>query len=152
MDKNYKDWPVKLQFTLWGHGTSIRASTGATPYSLVYEVEAVLPIEVTMPVLRVIAESQTLESKWVKAQHEELVLVDEKRLRALHNVQIYQAIISRGFNKKVKPRDLHKGDLVLKGIREPIQVLKGKFRLNWLGPYIIMTTLQGDGYETYRYE
>ena len=37
----YKDWVKKLMFALWGYRTSIRASTGATPYSLVYgnEVE-----------------------------------------------------------------------------------------------------------------
>ena len=42
----YKDWAEKLPFALWGYRTSIRESTGATPYSLVYGSEAVLPIEV----------------------------------------------------------------------------------------------------------
>ena len=37
---------VKLPFALWGYRTSIRASTGATPFSLVYRSKAVLPIEV----------------------------------------------------------------------------------------------------------
>ena len=42
----YKDWAKKLPFSLWGYNTSICASTRATPYSLVYGSEAVLPIEV----------------------------------------------------------------------------------------------------------
>ena len=42
----YKDWVEKLPSTLWGYRTSINASTEATPYSLVYGSEAVLPIEV----------------------------------------------------------------------------------------------------------
>ena len=42
----YKDLVEKLQFALWVFKTSIRASIGATPYSLVYGSEAVLPIEV----------------------------------------------------------------------------------------------------------
>ena len=42
----YKDWAKKLSFALWGYKTSICASTGATPYSLVYGSEAMLPIEV----------------------------------------------------------------------------------------------------------
>ena len=41
----YKDWAEKLSFALWEYRTSIRASTRATPYSLVYGSEAVLPIE-----------------------------------------------------------------------------------------------------------
>ena len=42
----YKDWADKLPFALWSYRTSIRALTEATPYSLVYGSEAVLPIEV----------------------------------------------------------------------------------------------------------
>ena len=42
----YIDGAEKLSFALWGYRTSIRASTRATPYSLVYGSEAVLPIEV----------------------------------------------------------------------------------------------------------
>ena len=42
----FKDWAEKLLFALCGYRTSIRVSTGATPYSLVYGSEAVLPIEV----------------------------------------------------------------------------------------------------------
>ena len=42
----FKDWAEKLLFALWGYRTSICVSTGATPYSLVYGSEAVLPIEV----------------------------------------------------------------------------------------------------------
>ena len=37
--KNYKDWYLQLPYALWGYRTSIRSSTGATPYSLVYGME-----------------------------------------------------------------------------------------------------------------
>lgn len=40
-----KDWHDKLAPALWGYRTSVRTSTGATPYSLVYGMEAVLPVE-----------------------------------------------------------------------------------------------------------
>ena len=42
----YKDWAEKFLFALWGYRTSIHALIGATPYSLVYGSEAMLPIEV----------------------------------------------------------------------------------------------------------
>jgi len=38
--------------------------------------------------------------------------------------------MSRDFNKKIKPRDLHGGDLVLKEIRASIQDLRGIFMPN----------------------
>ena len=57
----YKDWAKKLPFALWGYRTSIRASTGATPYSLVYGSDAMLPIEVEIQSLRVLVETKVLE-------------------------------------------------------------------------------------------
>ncbi|XP_019431067.1 PREDICTED: uncharacterized protein LOC109338316, partial [Lupinus angustifolius] len=57
----YKDWHEMLPFALHGYRTSIRTSTGATPYSLVYRMEAVLSIEVEIPSLRIIAESELEE-------------------------------------------------------------------------------------------
>ncbi|KNA24032.1 hypothetical protein SOVF_018960, partial [Spinacia oleracea] len=45
MTTNYKDWPQTLHFALWEYRTSIRTSTGATPFSLVYGMESVQPIE-----------------------------------------------------------------------------------------------------------
>lgn len=47
----YKDWHEKLPFALHGYRTSVRTSTGATPFSLVYGMEAVFPVEVEIPSL-----------------------------------------------------------------------------------------------------
>jgi len=43
----------------------------------------------------------------------------------------------------VRPRDLQEGDTVLNEIRTPIQDPRGKYRSNWIGPFIIKTILQG---------
>ena len=51
MTETYKDWHEKLPFALFAYRTSVRTSTGATPFSLVYGMEAVLPIEVEIPSL-----------------------------------------------------------------------------------------------------
>ena len=110
----YKDWAEKLPFALWGYRTSIHALTGVTPYFLVYGSEAVLPIEVEIQTLSVLAETKVLEEDWVKQRYEQLALIDEKRARAQYHAQGYQKRIARAFNKKVKPRNLKEGDLVLK--------------------------------------
>ena len=55
---NYKDWLNKLHFALWGYRTTIRMSTGATPFSLVYGMDAVQPVELELPSLRIALESQ----------------------------------------------------------------------------------------------
>ncbi|XP_075658949.1 uncharacterized protein LOC142628795 [Castanea sativa] len=105
----YKDWAEKLPFALWGYRTSIRALTRATPYYLVYGSEAILPIEVEIQSLRVLAETKVLEEDWMKQRYEQLALIDEKRARAQYHAQGYQKRIAKAFNKKVRPRNLKKG-------------------------------------------
>jgi len=53
----YKDWHEMLPFAPHGYRTSVRTSTDATPFSLVYGMEAVLPFEVEIPSLRVLMET-----------------------------------------------------------------------------------------------
>ncbi|RDY05178.1 Gag-Pol polyprotein, partial [Mucuna pruriens] len=62
----YKDWHDMLPYALNGYRTSVRTSIGATPYSLVYGTEAVLPIKVEIPSLRVLAEAELDKSEWVQ--------------------------------------------------------------------------------------
>ena len=47
----------------------------------------------------------------------------------------------RAFNKKVHPRKLIRGNLVLKELQVPVYNLIGKFKTNWIGPYIIKKLL-----------
>src|SRR3954468_12214142 len=62
----YKDWHEMLPFALHGYRTSVHTSTGATPFSLVYGMEAVLPVEVEIPSLRVLMETKLSEAEWIQ--------------------------------------------------------------------------------------
>ena len=115
-------------------------SIGATPYSLVYDSEAILPIEVEIQSLRVLAETKVLKEDWVKQRYEKyekLALIDEKRAREQYHKQGYQKRIVRAFNKKVRPRNLKEGDLVLKVLRDETFDPEGKIKPRWSGPFII---------------
>ena len=57
MTVTYKDWHEMLPFTFHRYQTSIHTSMRATPFSLVYGMEAVLPIDVEIPSLRVLMEA-----------------------------------------------------------------------------------------------
>ena len=48
MIETSRDWSEKLPFALWTYRTFFRTSTGATPYSLVYGMEVVFPVEIEM--------------------------------------------------------------------------------------------------------
>ena len=47
----YKYWHKMLPFALHGYRTYVRTSTGATPFSLVYGMEAMLSVEIEIPSL-----------------------------------------------------------------------------------------------------
>ena len=137
MVETSRDWSEKLPFALWAYRTSFRTSTGATPYSLVYGMEAVLPVEIEMGSLRVTLEQHISETEWVQSRFDQLSLLDERRLRAVDHVQAYQRKMARAFKKRFKPRPLQRGDLVLRVLRGLAGDPRGKFRPTWSGPYII---------------
>ena len=138
-----KDWPDKLPLALWGYRTSVRTATGETPYSLAYGMEAVLPIELEVPSLRVLLENQVNEVDWLRSRYEELALLDERRLKAMEHNQAYQQRMARAFNKRIKPRDINVGDLVLQEHKPSIFNPLGKWGPKWVGPYIVRKILSG---------
>lgn len=79
----YKDCHEMLPFVLHGYRTSIQTSTRATLFSLVYGMEAVLPIEVKIPSLKVLMETELEQGEWVQTHFEQLNLIEEKRLNAI---------------------------------------------------------------------
>ena len=99
--ETYKDWHKKLPFALHAYQIGVRTSTGATPYSLVYGMEVVLPIEVEIPSLRVLREVELEEAKWVQARYEQLSLIEEKRMKAIYHGQLYQKRMMRAHDKKI---------------------------------------------------
>jgi ribonuclease HI len=132
-----KSWAEKLPLALWAYRTSVRSSTGMTPYSLVYGTEAVLPAEIRIQSMRLMVGGDVDDPRWEQARHDQLTLLDEKRLKALDSMQIYHKRIARAFNKRVKDRDIRAGDLVLKEMGTAVYDPRGKFRPNWSGPYVV---------------
>ncbi|KAL0317346.1 UNVERIFIED_CONTAM: hypothetical protein Sangu_2148900 [Sesamum angustifolium] len=72
--KSKRDWHERIGEALWAYRTTVRTPTQATPYALVYGVEAVLPLEQQIPSLRIAIQEVLIE--------EELEALDEKRLEA----------------------------------------------------------------------
>ena len=82
MVETSRDWSEKLHFALWAYRTSFRTSIGATPYSLVYGMEAILLVETEMGSLRVALEQQISEAEWAQARFDQLNLLDERRIES----------------------------------------------------------------------
>ena len=93
----------RVEEALQAYRTTYRTPTQATPYSLVYGVEAILPLERQIPSLRIAIQEGLSNEDNVRLRLEELEALDEKRLEAKQRLECYQARISRTFNKKVRP-------------------------------------------------
>ena len=79
---------------------------------------------------------------------QELEALDDKRLQAQQQIELYQARITRAFNKKVKVRTFKKGDLVL-AVRRPMVMThktKGKFQPKWEGPFVVESVYSNGSY------
>ena len=125
MTVSYKDWHEMLPFALHGYRTSVRTSTGATPYSLVYGMEAVLPFEVEVPSQRILAESGLEESEWAQTCYHQLNLIEGKLLTAMSHGRLYQQRIKNAFDKKVRQRKFNQGDLLLKRYPTLLKITEG---------------------------
>ena len=106
MTVSYKDWHEMLPFVLHGYCTFVHTSTGATPFSLVYGMEVVLPFEVEVPSLRILAGLGLEESKWAQARFDQLNLIEGKRLVTISHGRLYQSRVKNAFDKRVSHASL----------------------------------------------
>ena len=101
-----------------------------------------------MPSLRVALITKITSEDNDRLRLQELEALDERRLQAQQHIELYQARISKAFNKKVKQRVFQKGDLVL-AVRRPMIMThktKGKFQPKWEGPFVIETVYSNGAY------
>ena len=148
VSQNKKQWHEKLLTALWAYRTTTRTPTGMTPYSLVYGGEAVLPLEVQIASLRVAINEKLTEDESIKLRFSELDNLEEKRLRALQNLEAYQARMSRAFDKRLKRRSFKQGDLVLAVVR-PMNIIhrmEAKFEPKWEDPFVVKDVYSSGAY------
>ncbi|PKI75190.1 hypothetical protein CRG98_004414 [Punica granatum] len=106
-------------------------------------MEVVLPVEVEIPSMRVLAESKLKEAEWLKQRYKQLNLIYEKRLTTLCHSQCYQQRMARAFNKKVCLHEFSPGDLVLRKVLHIAPDSRGKFAYKYDGPFIVKEVFDG---------
>ena len=126
-------WVEELPNVLWIFRTMPRRSTSETPFSLAYDSEAVILLEIGLPTLRT---SEWEPTKNDLAQSQALDLLEERRKQAMIRLSSYQQQLKKGYNKNVRPRSFQQGDLVLRKVmgnaKNPTD---DKLGPNWEGPY-----------------
>ena len=80
-------WVEELPHVLWTYRTTPRKSTGETPFSMTYEVEAVIPLVNGFPTMRT---STFTSDRNDELQKKSLDLVEERRENAMVQLVYYQ--------------------------------------------------------------
>ena len=135
-------WVEELPHVLWTYRTMPRRSTGETPFSMTYGVEAVILLETGFPTLRTSSFNPSDNDEHLKKN---LDLIEEKRENAMVQLAYYQQKLKQGYDSNVKLRPLTPGDLVLRRVvgttKNPAW---GKLGPNWERPNHI-TSEAGNG-------
>uniref|UniRef100_A0A2N9EL27 Integrase catalytic domain-containing protein n=1 Tax=Fagus sylvatica TaxID=28930 RepID=A0A2N9EL27_FAGSY len=106
-------WVEELPNVLWAYRTTPRSSTSETPFSLTYGVEAVIPLEVGLPTIRMEYYDPTSNETSLAT---ELDLAEERRESALIHLAAYQNGLKKAYEKLFNARELAIGDLVLRKV------------------------------------
>jgi hypothetical protein len=106
-----KNWHKELPSVLWPLQTNVSRAIRATPFSLVYTAEVVLPPKVYLKSARVAHFNPEYQAK---ARELDANLLEERCNTALSNVRKYQTAVKKYYNKSVVQRELNIEDLVLK--------------------------------------
>ena len=77
VSRRRKEWSDQLLEALWAYRTTLRGPTCATPYSLVYGIEIVLPIEIQLPSLCIAMNEHLMEEAKDLLRIRELQSLDE---------------------------------------------------------------------------
>ena len=97
---------------LWAYRTSVKTTTGFTPFQLVYGVETIFPIECEIPSLRIVVqllpETSALEARLVELEH-----LDETCRDAAIVNEAHKHYVTLQYDKSIHPRIFSEGDLVL---------------------------------------
>ncbi|XP_077215747.1 uncharacterized protein LOC143850376 [Tasmannia lanceolata] len=80
-------WVLELQNVLWAYRTTPRTVTGESPFNQEFGVEAIIPVEITIPSPRVKSYSERLNDELMRSS---LDLVEETRENARIRVAAYQ--------------------------------------------------------------
>ncbi|MCO5567965.1 hypothetical protein L7F22_021661 [Adiantum nelumboides] len=141
-----QDWDKHLTAALWAYRTSFKVSTQFTPYHLVYGQEALLPIEVELGSLRVLAKETTSSKEKLEQRILDLQRLELDR-EAASDYYITQANKKREqFNNKVKEKKLEEGMLVMRYDSKLDLSHSKKFLQRWEGPYVIFKKFKNESY------
>jgi hypothetical protein len=99
-----KNWHKILSEALWAHRISKHHATKVSSFELLYEQEAVLPVEISLNVVRFAKQNDLNVGDYYNSMMDNIDEVTDKRVIALGEIEKDKIMIAKAYNKKVKAK------------------------------------------------
>ena len=137
-------WVEELLHVLWTYRTTPRRLIGERPFSMTYRAEAVIPLEIGFPTLRMSLFTPDNNDNLLEKS---LDLTEERRENVMVPLAYYQQKLKQGYDSCLKLRPLASGDLVLRKVMGTTRNLTwGKLGPNWEELYCITSVAKIGAY------
>jgi hypothetical protein len=102
IEENPKRWHEVLSEEIWAHRISKYSATKITHFKLVYEQEAILPIEVNLDALWITRQNELSAVDYHNLMLDRLDEVSNERIKALGEIKRDKLRVARAYIKRVK--------------------------------------------------
>ncbi|GJZ14225.1 reverse transcriptase domain-containing protein [Tanacetum coccineum] len=144
LGEDNRNWLEEVLHVLWAHHTMIKTSNGDTLFSLTYDTEAVIPVEIGMPSLRCAEVNQAENDEGLLLN---LDMLEERRERSAVCEDRSKAKLEKYYNAKVRSTSFRLGDFVYRGNEASHIKEIGKVGQKWEGPYEVVEALGKGAYK-----
>ncbi|MCO5614493.1 hypothetical protein L7F22_068776 [Adiantum nelumboides] len=142
-----KRWDNFLDGAIWAYKTTYRDATQFTPFHLVYGQEALQPIELNIPIIKLTGrQEQNNDEVWI-ARLLSLVELEWKREAAYHCYERKALQLKDKLNEGLKDKKIKEKSLVLRYNNALDNGFNAKFERRWEGPFIVKKAFTGGYYQ-----
>ncbi|MCO5586505.1 hypothetical protein L7F22_040445 [Adiantum nelumboides] len=142
-----KRWDNFLDGAIWAYRTTYRDATQFTPFHLVYEQEALQPIELNIPTIKLTGrQEQNNDEAWIDRLLN-LVELEWKREAAYHCYEKKALQLKDKLNEGIKNKQIKEKSLVLRYNNALDNRIDAKFERRWEGPFIVKKAFTGGYYQ-----
>ncbi|MCO5599977.1 hypothetical protein L7F22_054084 [Adiantum nelumboides] len=140
-------WDNFLDGAIWTYRTTYRDAPQFTPFHLVYGQEALQPIELNIPTIKLTGrQEQNNDEAWIDRL---LILVELewKREAAYHCYEKKALQLKDKLNEGIKDKEIKEKSLVLRYNNALDNRFDAKFECRWEGPFIVKKAFTGGYYQ-----
>ncbi|MCO5596274.1 hypothetical protein L7F22_050334 [Adiantum nelumboides] len=142
-----KHWDNFLDGAIWAYRTTYRDATQFTPFHLVYEQDALQPIELNIPTIKLTGrQEQNNDEAWIDRLLS-LVELEWRREAAYHCYEKKALQLKDKLNEGIKDKEIKEKSLVLRYNNALDNRFDAKFERRWEGPFIVKKAFTGGYYQ-----